>query len=109
MKSSNTVLNEGAKQLQAINNPKRLEAVRLLQERTEMSGAELRKTLGMNQPNFWIQIGMLVRAGIVSASKSGRDVTYRLNEGVLNGTLRLAGELVAIRRPSGGPVEESAK
>ena len=46
-------------------------------------------------------LGILSNAGIVTSSRSGRTITYRIDEGILADLAGLIGGLVASGRPAG--------
>ncbi len=62
----------------AMAHPVRLEIVELLHGH-EMSAAALLKALGTSKANLSKNMAMLMQAGIVDATRDGRQVSYRLS------------------------------
>ena len=62
----------------AMAHPVRLEIVELLNQR-EMSAATLLEALEISKANLSKHMAMLVQAGIVDATRDGREVSYRLS------------------------------
>jgi DNA-binding transcriptional ArsR family regulator len=62
----------------AMAHPARLEIVELLY-RQEMSAAALLQALGTSKANLSKHMALLMQAGIVDATRDGRQVSYRLS------------------------------
>ncbi len=61
----------------AMAHPVRLEIVELLHRR-EMSAGDLLGALGTSKANLSKSMALLMQAGIVDATRAGREVSYRL-------------------------------
>src|SRR4029453_9532675 len=62
----------------AIAEPRRRQIIELLARRGALVGGALVVTLGMPQPGVSKHLGVLLKGGIVSVSKQGRERLYQL-------------------------------
>ncbi|OLR93257.1 ArsR/SmtB family transcription factor [Actinokineospora bangkokensis] len=78
----NSAAQDVAEALRAAGSPVRIEVLRRL-ARGAATVSELVADLGISQPLTSHHLGVLRSAGLVTASRSGRVVTYRIADGPL--------------------------
>ena len=69
--------------MKALSDPRRVKIVKSLQHR-DLCVCELRSALGISQPSVSKHLKILEDAGVVTSSKEGLYVNYRLADGRAN-------------------------
>lgn len=82
--------------MKALSDPNRWEIVRQMGGIDELPCAELEATLALSKPTISYHTSILVKAGLITARKAGRNLFYSLNRDVID---ELMNELWALAPP----------
>jgi len=74
------ILGQTAKIFNALGNQTRLDIIKLILAKKEISCQELRKKFPLSQPTMSHHFGLLLSSGILTARKEGVRYFYRVND-----------------------------
>lgn len=88
--------------MKALSDPTRWEIIRQMAETDELACAVLESTLPLSKPTISYHTNVLLKAGLITARKAGRNFFYSLNHSVID---ELVNELWALA-PQPQPVRQ---
>lgn len=91
-----------AEVMKALSDPHRWEIIRQMGDTDELPCAVLEATLALSKPTISYHTSILVKAGLITARKVGRNLFYSLNRDVID---QLMNELWALA-PQRQPVQQ---
>ena len=91
-----------AEVMKALSDPNRWEIVRQMADTDELPCAVLESTLALSKPTISYHTNILVKAGLITARKAGRNLFYSLNRAVID---ELINELWALA-PQPRPIRQ---
>jgi DNA-binding transcriptional ArsR family regulator len=85
--------------MKALSDPNRWEIVRQMADTDELPCAVLESTLALSKPTISYHTNILVKAGLITARKAGRNLFYSLNRAVIDELMNELWALVPQPRP----------